>query len=157
MDKEAIKQRLFAQRKINTDTGCWEWTGGRVKKRYGCMRVNVRKCLVHRVSAYVFKNFQYLTDERYCLHKCDNPPCFNPDHLFFGDQFDNMQDSIRKGRLHRAKGTKNGNSKLNPDKVLKIRKLLKEGLSQTKVAKMMNVEQTNISNIHLGKTWSHVT
>lgn len=91
----SIEERLLA--KVNkTDSGCWEWTGCSTKFGYGKTTVNGVSEYTHRLS---YKYFKGLIGEGLCVcHKCDNPKCFNPDHLFLGTHQDNIKDKIAKGR-----------------------------------------------------------
>jgi len=91
-----ISKHLLKRRKINVNTGCWEWQGYRNRAGYGCVRVNRCVQLVHRVSFEV--HVRPLREGFFVLHHCDNPCCFNPDHLFEGTNQDNMDDAIAKGR-----------------------------------------------------------
>jgi hypothetical protein len=75
---------------------CVEWDGATNHNGYGTRTVNGRSGLVHRF-AWAEANGP-IPEGKYVLHKCDNPPCFNVDHLFIGDQFDNMRDMVEKGR-----------------------------------------------------------
>lgn len=77
---------------------CWIWKGirGPFKKQYGRFKMNCKWFLAHRLS-YVFYNGE-IPPNMQILHKCDNPPCVNPHHLFLGTQLDNMHDMIAKGR-----------------------------------------------------------
>lgn len=89
--KKNLKDRFIA--KVNTldREKCWEWQAYRNEAGYG-------KCgtdYAHRVS---WKLFRGDIGKFHVCHKCDNPSCVNPNHLFLGTRFDNMQDSIRKGR-----------------------------------------------------------
>lgn len=106
----------------------------------------------------------YMHIESYKVHKgeipeglyvrhvvCNNPACFNPEHLEVGTQKDNMQDAVKADR--QAKGTKIPQSKLNEKKVLEIRKLYTEGMKQKELAKMYGVNSTNISYVVNKKTW----
>ena len=83
--------------KIDKNGKCWEWLGWKVKG-YGRIKVNNIKTLAHRVSW----NLHYgdIPKGLYVLHKCDNPPCVNPKHLWLGTQLDNMRDRDKKGRGH---------------------------------------------------------
>lgn len=79
---------------------CWAWPGRRNKDRYGVITVRTptytRRYLVHRL---VFEQkFGPIPRDKRVLHKCDNPPCWNPAHLFLGTQAENMRDMVRKGR-----------------------------------------------------------
>lgn len=77
---------------------CWNWKGTsyKGKKPYGIYVIGGRKFKAHRLAYY----FQYNKDaaELGVLHKCDNHRCVNPNHLFLGDNNDNVQDKIKKGR-----------------------------------------------------------
>ena len=78
--------------------GCWEWTGLYTEDGYGIINYNYRKIRAHRASyQHFFKKKIKSTD--YVCHRCDNPKCINPDHLFLGQQVDNLHDAIGKGRI----------------------------------------------------------
>jgi len=85
------------------------------------------------------------------LHRCDNPACQNPAHLFLGTQVDNMADMRRKGRERKAPGESNGSAKLTALQVAAIRA---DPRSQSAIAMAYGVVQTTISKIKLGKIWS---
>ncbi len=104
---EELITHLLSKRKLNSN-GCWEWQGNRLKSGYG--RIKVRRLAssniqVHRLAAYLWKGFKLESPLDIC-HSCDNPPCFNPDHLFEGSRLINVQDCIRKGRMHAGKTQK---------------------------------------------------
>ncbi len=86
------------------------------------------------------------------LHRCDNPPCSNPKHLYLGTQSDNVQDAFNRGRKSQ-KGSRNNLAKLNESKVEQIRKLYKEGKKQIKLASQYGVNQQCISLIVNNKRW----
>lgn len=89
--------RFQLQTKINEETGCLEWIGRISKKqRYPIIGVKGKHIKAHRFSYESF--IGPIPDGMYVLHKCDNTICCNPNHLFIGTQFDNVQDMIRKGR-----------------------------------------------------------
>jgi len=96
-------------------------------------------------------------------HKCDNPACVRPSHLFVATHAENMSDKDRKGR-HGLTGPKNPsrgeqrhNAVLKATDIPKIRKLSAEGrLSQKQIGAMFGVSQTSVSDIIRGKIWAHV-
>jgi hypothetical protein len=76
---------------------CWEWIGHQDKDGYGRLRVNYEDLRAHRVS-WELHNKKKIPPKLMVLHRCDNPSCINPDHLFIGTNTDNMQDAMAKGR-----------------------------------------------------------
>lgn len=85
--------------RINYDatTGCWNWIGIRHKKGYGLTKYKGRRMGAHRLAAILWLKLDF-NSPLHVLHKCDNPPCFNPKHLFLGTNRDNQLDSVAKGR-----------------------------------------------------------
>jgi hypothetical protein len=74
---------------------CWEWLGGRIKD-YGSFSIRRRTYLAHRIAFWIDRGFD--PGEAQALHRCDNPSCCRPSHLFSGSPADNVHDSMRKGR-----------------------------------------------------------
>lgn len=87
------------------------------------------------------------------LHRCDNPSCVNPEHLYIGSHQDNSNDMVAKNR--QAKGEDCGNSKLTTDLVFNIR-TYQGKLSSRKVAVLFNISKTNVLDIWKRKIWKHV-
>lgn len=139
----------------NPKNGCWEFQGSKTEKGYGQVRFRKSKEQAHRAAYMIYKG--EIPKGLYVLHRCDNPPCCNPEHLFLGDQFVNMQDMIRKGRLYDRTGSKNGCSKLTEDDIREIRRLKAEGVKQVRLAERFGVSTVAISLIVLRKKWVHVT
>jgi hypothetical protein len=117
-----IWDRVLSRRKI-TETGCWEYQGWRNNKGYGMAgREGGRGAglvLVHRVS-YEHHNGQI--PEGICImHICDNPACFNPEHLKAGTHKENMADMWAKGRGRALGGEASPNARLTTKQVEEIR------------------------------------
>lgn len=93
---------LLGNRKINPITKCWEWTGGRSHHKYGHIFYEGKYLLIHRISAYISLGLNLDDPEDFSCHKCDNPICFNPLHLFIGDRWSNVKDAVDKGRYKRS-------------------------------------------------------
>lgn len=87
-------------------SGCWLWAGYRNACGYGAVRVGRSVMLAHRVawelSGRELPEFNGFTISSIC-HRCDNPACVNPEHLFLGSFSDNLSDASRKGRLRQNK------------------------------------------------------
>ncbi len=87
--------------KVRRGEGCWEWTGARSAKGYGRLTAGRRGdgyLRTHRLSFELA--YGPVPDGLFVLHRCDNPPCVRPDHLFLGTKSDNMRDAVSKGRLN---------------------------------------------------------
>jgi hypothetical protein len=92
--------RFHTKYKVNSSSGCWEWTDHVHGNGYGQFHVTTdgiqKKLRAHRFSYRQLVGS--LPDDMMVLHRCDNRRCVNPDHLFLGDASDNMLDCVSKGR-----------------------------------------------------------
>lgn len=130
---------------VTKTEGCWIWTG--IKSRgYGKFRVGDRKWRAHRLS-WVIRNGD-IPEGMQVLHRCDNPACVNPDHLFIGTPAGNTADKLKKERQW---------SKLTSEQVKNIRHAhLFGGVPQHQLCKEYGMTQANISCIVNRKTWKHI-
>jgi hypothetical protein len=101
------KQRTrFAANIARGEPGaCWEWRGNRDGCRYGKFFAS-RYVGAHRLAWMLARG--EIPTGLHVLHRCDNPPCCNPEHLFLGTMKDNCADMVAKGRGNRAKGARHG-------------------------------------------------
>lgn len=111
-----------------------------------------RNHLAHRLSYDMHKGS--IPSDMCVCHKCDNPKCVHPDHLFLGTKADNSADKCTKGRQSRLKGAANGQSKLTDTDVRAIRQA--EGVTQGALASKYGVHQSLISLVKSGKIWTHI-
>lgn len=88
------KQKFDAH--VRKTDSCWLWDGPRFASGYGRASQGSRKRRAHRVAYELY--VAPIPEGMHVLHRCDNPPCVNPDHLFLGTHLDNMKDMERKGR-----------------------------------------------------------
>lgn len=134
------------------ETGCHWWTSVTVHG-YGHVRKNGKWVKAHRVSYELHKG---KIPEGMCVcHKCDNPLCVNPDHLFLGTHKENMQDKVKKGRAFTGnqKGVSNGAAKLTEADIRAIREA--QG-SCKQLADKFFTSPMNISLIKRRLAWAHV-
>lgn len=132
-----------------TSDGCWEWDGYRNPNGYGEIKLMYRAT---RCSRTAYETWVGPIPDGYVVrHKCDNPPCINPDHLEVGTARDNTQDMIRRGR-DGIRGPRNGRTKLSTQQVDEIRREYEAGgVSQYALADTYGVTQATISKIVLRK------
>lgn len=133
---------------------CIEWTGYRLKGGYGYRQYppTRRRELTHRI-AYM-EAFGPIPPGMCVCHRCDNPPCINPEHLFLGTLAENCHDRHRKGRT--PQGEAAGPAKLTAVLVREIRGLCAQGWQQCDVAAAYGVTDASVFNIRHGKTWAGV-
>lgn len=157
-------------RNVRVVGDCWEWTGSRSFWGYGTAYMDGKPYRAHRASYLVFVG--EIPEGMFVLHKCDNPACVRPSHLFVGTLSDNAQDCARKGRSgaqrhprsmvryvppeRRSRGTKRPSAKLNDAAVIEIRGLLASGTSMRQIALRYGVSHQIIRRIRNGEGWKHV-
>lgn len=138
---------------------CWPWKGPKAPQGYGrCPKgLPERSGLAHR-AAYAYANGE-LPGAKWVLHRCDNPPCCNPAHLFLGDSMSNVRDMDRKGRRVSTPhlGSANGFAKLNESQVLEIRRRVAAGERIPTLAAEYGITRNNIYYIRDRKAWAHLT
>lgn len=144
---------------------CWPWTKSLNRKGYGYFDRRGKRYAAHRVAFGVTR--------LWVLHRCDNPPCCNPRHLFEGTAYDNAHDMIDKGRgfvpaappkgvippqfremaANPLRGEANPIAKLTTADVLNIRASTE---TQVVAAKRYGVSQSTVSRIRAGNQWAHL-
>ena len=151
--KQPLEERFWAKVAIIPEHPCWEWTAVKWGNGYGSITIKGRMQSAHRVSyEMAYGSFD---KSLHVLHRCDNPGCVRPDHLFLGTHQDNTKDKVSKNRQSALKGVVNPKSKLTEEQVLEIRSL--RGFYDLKtLAKVFNVSFCTISDICRGKTWQHI-
>lgn len=141
--------------KVLIGDGCWIWAAARTKTGYGTVGVgNGKTSQAHRVSWELCVG--PIPDGMQVLHKCDNPPCVNPDHLFIGTNDDNMKDRKAKGRYD-LRGEKNPLSVLTEDAVRDIRENYRP--RKTPLKYFAEKYGVRLSAVHMAfkrKTWAHL-
>lgn len=137
-----------------TDT-CWNWTAAKMRDGRGVVSIDHtgQKGSAPRVSWEL--HFGPIPDGIWVLHRCDNPRCVRPDHLFLGTASDNNKDSVRKGRrrISSTKGEKNPRAKLTVENILYIRN---SNIGARVLAKEYGVALGTIYHVRNGYTWGSV-
>lgn len=154
--KPTLKEKLNS-RKVevsrNYETPCWEYTRRLDTSGYGAITYNGKQLKVHRASYLEY--FGDIPQGFLVCHKCDNPKCFNPEHLFLGTSQDNMDDMVKKGRS--AYGENAGRTKLTTDQVKYILNYDFKFGDKTRLAKEFGITLTSIRYILQGKNWKYLT
>jgi hypothetical protein len=156
------KRRPLADRlweKVDKSGDCWIWTGARSQDGYGCIAVSDHRG-DHRPAHRVVFEMTYgpVPDGMEVCHRCDNPPCVRPEHLFVGTHQDNMADCSAKGRnrgsTSQPHGEKNHNAKLTEQQVVEIRdRYTRGGISQRALAMEYGISQGQASDVINHKRW----
>ena len=153
----SLNERFWA--KVEKTDPCWLWYGSKRTFGHGRLKLGKHTLAAHRVSWEI--HFGNIPNGLCVLHRCDNPSCVRPDHLFLGTKSDNNVDRDSKDR--QAKGDRNGSrihrdrmprgvaniaTKLTPSDVIEIRRRFASGETQTRIAKDFPVCQSQ--NSHSG-------
>jgi hypothetical protein len=140
--RKTTEQRFWE--KVDKTEGCWLWTSARLGRaicNYGLMSIKGKHTLAHRISYELTHGS--IPPMMNVLHRCDNPICVNPDHLFLGTQADNMADMSKKKR-----GSKNGRPRpkiLTPEQTASIQEsYIPRKCSQRHLAHLYGVSQPTI-------------
>lgn len=154
----------FMARVQKTET-CWNWIGTISGWGYAHFKKNRITVRAHRLSYHLFKG--PIPNGLIVRHTCDNKKCVNPDHLLLGTFQDNSNDMVERDRLVKGKdwyrahkgtvpfGENSGVAKLKEKQVIEILGLLRDGMSQRKIAKKYGVVQGTIANLKKDG-WKHL-
>lgn len=138
-------------------SGCWIWDGPpkgpKLRDQYGFFRMNGPQYRSHRASWLLYMGA--IPDGLHVLHRCDNPACVNPNHLFLGSNLDNVADRVRKGRTGFVirKGEAHPMARLSAPQVSEIRRRYAAGEKGSILAAEFGMSRPAISNIITGKRW----
>lgn len=129
---------------------CWLWTGKVNDQGYGQFYIGVKKSRprAHRVS-FAIATGRDVVSLGYICHRCDNPPCVNPGHLYEGTARSNTADMTARGRHGRAKMTES--------QVVEARTRAASGENMHDIIRDLDLDYLEVRNAAAGKTWSHLT
>jgi hypothetical protein len=140
-----MPKRFWSKVQIRTHEMCWIWTGCSSPLGYGRFRLDGKSKVAPRV-AWEIENGP-VPDRLFVLHRCDNPKCCNPNHLFLGTKKDNSQDMMKKGR------DKIHYKKLTPSDIDDIRKSSDKTLA---VSIRLGVHPSTVWKIRTNRSWKHI-
>lgn len=161
-----MEERFWSKVKKGPD--CWEWQAGCFRGGgYGMFWRDGKNMGAHRVSWEIHRGL--IPEGMFICHRCDNPPCVNPAHLFLGTPADNQADASRKGRLPAGsrhhmrqqpelilRGDDAPWSKLTSEKIVRIRRLHSEGANASELSRRFNVSRWAIRRVVARETWKHI-
>ena len=139
---------------------CWPWNGYKNEDGYGRVQINEYSYYAHRVIySLAFPNvIEWKAPSRteevgFLLHKCDNPCCCNPSHLFVGTHADNMADKVAKGRSPDFSGGKGPRCKLTIEQAQEIREKRRNGITARQLAAEYEISLPSIKTLLAGKSY----
>jgi hypothetical protein len=145
--KQEIKNILELRHMPVTESGCWLWDGSATKQGYGDFRYKNKHYLAHQASYMAYNG--NIDNELHVMHICDVRLCCNPNHLTLGTNYDNILDSVKKGRRKRlnAKRPKSLVYKKYSNELIKkaVDFYLTNKLSYAKVSKMFDMPHSTLA------------
>lgn len=151
-----VEERFWSKVDRSDDPdACWPWKPPRDPKGYGEFHVSPERGKV-RAHAFAVE----LTTGQPCppgregCHRCDNPPCCNPRHVYYGTRQQNVDDMWERGRAHR--GSRRSTALLTEASVLAIRERFASGETGPFLAAQFGVGYGCITDVVNGRTWKHV-
>jgi hypothetical protein len=149
--RKTLEQRFWE--KVDRSGECWNWTASLGTHGYGQIGVGGAVVAAYRVA---WELTHGPIPKGLCVcHRCDNPKCVNPSHLFIGTQTENLRDMRMKGRARNKPnfGHRNGNARLRDEDVASIRKRYASGESLRTLGRDYGVWHTTIADIVSRRTW----
>jgi predicted XRE-type DNA-binding protein len=148
---DRLRQR-FEKKVPDGDDGCLEWLAYRAPNGYGKFGIGRGLVLGAHKVAYVLAGGTVSPERPHVLHRCDNPPCVNPQCLWAGTCQDNMKDCWDKGRsaLVSLKGDAHPRAKVTSEMEARIHQLRGEGLTQQRIAEIVGINQPHVSKVLRG-------
>lgn len=149
----SLMQRVINQSIPEPNSGCWLWTGACGSSGYPQMTVadeKTGKRKTIRLNRYMCAGINDVSPNLSALHKCDVKICVNPDHLYFGDQKQNVRDAIERNRWPDRRGE---NSKLNKITWEDAELIRSSSDTNRNLAKKYGISNGRVSDIKTGKSW----
>ena len=156
MKKSNTKNFSWDRVQILGASECWTWMGPINTWGYGDCLFRGKRSNASR-AAYI-ETAGSIGQGLVVCHKCDNPACCNPAHLFAATQAENLMDCRSKGRAVYLTGKDHPRktAKMTEDMVLLAKELYKKGISQSEIGRRMGLNSSTISRAVRGESWGHV-
>jgi hypothetical protein len=155
--RKSLEQRFMEKVHPEPMSGCWLWGGCIDSKGYGQIRRGANTLGVAQATAVSLGLRGVVVPAGMVVcHRCDNPPCVNPDHLFIGTHKDNSDDKIRKGRGNPVKGVGHYQARITDSDVISIRRAYKGGATLKELSATYGLNTSAIGHVVVGRTWKHV-
>lgn len=148
------EERLRAGVDVRGADECWPWLGKKNKRGHGALHANGKLSEGAHRLAWEIGNARRVPEGLWVLHRCDNPPCCNPAHLFLGTAQDNNADMDAKGRRRAARGADCGSALLTPAQALAIWR--SDGRAG-EIGARYGVSAGAVKSIRQGRSWQHIT
>lgn len=155
MNLQRISEKFWSKVDVTVDSKCWVWKNSKDKWGYGKFGVDRKIVRAPRV-AFFLRNGRW---PNHACHRCDNPSCVNPAHIYDGNPKTNAEDREKRFSHKRPSvcGEKSGRSILTENQVLRIRREYKEtGIGMIALSKKYGCSLTNIQHITARKSWTHI-
>ena len=154
----SIEERFWSRVDKRGADECWVWRGNTNGRGYGVITFGGRRIGTHRLS-WIFAHGP-IPDGLCVMHKCDNRPCVNPNHIILGTLSENTKDMWRKGRQSKGHkfpprhGELCGHAKLTTERVREIR--ARPDLGDVYFADQYGVSTSTIRAVRTGQNWAHI-
>lgn len=142
---KSLANRFWKKVEITNLVDCWHWTASTNSLGYGRIKVNRKNQYATRIAWML--TYGDIPENQCVCHKCDNPICVNPNHLFLGTKHENLIDMVRKGRAGRI---------LTKEQVLSMRSLHSDGISCKALSYQFNTEISHIYRIIKKERWKYI-
>jgi hypothetical protein len=136
-------------RTTEQSNGCLYWNGAKSDRGYGQVSIGNKVFLAHRVMMRLLEPMPF--NKTIVMHKCDNPPCINPNHLRWGDLSENALDALSKNRMVIPR-----KAKLTATEVKEIRDLFSFGFSRYQIAVWYEISKYTVIQIIKRHTWTNI-
>ena len=148
----SIAERFWKKVDVRDPDACWTWLASTKQGGYGkIIGDDGRFYLAHRVAYELL--IGVIPVGMLLCHRCDNPACVNPAHMFTGTQADNLKDMRAKGRGNPPRGASHPRARLTEQLVFQIRS---DYRSHRQLAKVLGISKSAIGMAKAGVTWKHV-